>query len=135
MTLSDFALLILRLGIGLTFAAHGAQKAFGWWGGPGPERWRGAIKGMGFAPAPLFAWVSIAAELAGGLALAVGLLTPVAAALLLAQSIVIIFQAHWAKGFFNGQGGYEFPLSLAVGVVAIGLLGPGSLGLDAAAGL
>jgi putative oxidoreductase len=135
MTLSDFALLILRLGIGLTFAAHGAQKAFGWWGGPGPDRWRGAIQGMGFTPAPLFAVASIVAELVGGIALAIGLATPAAAALLIAQSVVIIFHAHWSKGFFNQGGGYEFPLSLAVGAVAIGLLGPGSMSVDGAAGI
>src|SRR5258705_9385140 len=103
MSTSDIALLILRLGIGLTFAAHGAQKAFGWWGGPGPERWAGAVAGMGFRPVSVFTYASIAAELGGGLLLAAGFLTPVAVAILVAQSIVIIFQVHWQHGFFNTQ--------------------------------
>lgn len=135
MDTSDLALLILRLGIGLTFAAHGAQKVFGWWGGPGMTNWRGAIASMGFRPPALFALVGAWAELGGGLLLAVGLVTPFAAAVLIAQSIVIIFHVHWSKGFFGAQGGYEFPLALGVGAVAVGLMGPGSLSLDRLLGL
>jgi putative oxidoreductase len=130
----DTALLLLRLGVGLTFAAHGAQKAFGWWGGPGPQGWRGAMAKMGYRPEGLFAPLSAAIELVGGLALAIGLLTPIAAAALIAQSVVIIGQVHWQNGFFNGKGGYEFPLSLGLGSVAILLLGAGAWSLDAAFG-
>ena len=49
------AVLILRLGVGLIFAGHGAAKAFGWWGGPGWAGWNGAMERMGFRPARLFA--------------------------------------------------------------------------------
>ncbi len=124
------AVLILRLGIGLTFAGHGAQKAFGWWGGPGMAGWNGAMEHMGFRPARLFAIVSMLAELVGGILLAIGLLTPFAAAVLVAQSIVIIFHVHWPKGFWNMKGGIEFPLALATGALAIGLLGAGTISLD-----
>lgn len=78
----DAGLLVLRVVIGLTFAAHGAQKAFGWWCGRGWDRWRGAMFAMGFHPAPLFAVISIGAEIVGGLRLALGLLTQLAAAIL-----------------------------------------------------
>ena len=44
MDTNDFSLFILQLGIGLTFAAHGAQKVFGWWGGPGLLAWEGAME-------------------------------------------------------------------------------------------
>lgn len=135
MTDLSLALLILRLVVGLTFAAHGAQKLWGWWGGPGMANWRGAMQAMGFRPAPLFAAVSALTELAGGLLLALGLVTPVVAALLVAQSLVIIGQVHWAKGFFNTGGGYEFPLVLAAGVVATGLVGAGDVSVDASLGL
>jgi putative oxidoreductase len=135
MSTFDLAVLLLRLAVGLTFAAHGAQKAFGWWGGPGMERWRGAIAGMGFRPAEPFAYLSVAAELLGGLLLAVGLVTPFAAAVLVAQSVVIIFHAHWAKGFWNREGGYEFPLVLAAAVVAVGLVGAGAISVDSVARL
>lgn len=131
----DLALLILQLGVGLTFAAHGAQKAFGWWGGPGFAGWTGAMSHMGFRPARLFAIVSAGIELVGGLLLAVGFLTPVVAAVLLAQTVVIIFQVHWANGFFAGKGGIEFPLLLGVGAAAVGLGGPSAVSVDAYLGL
>jgi putative oxidoreductase len=126
----DLAILLIRLGVGLTFAAHGAQKAFGWWGGPGMTGWRGAITSMGFRPVALFAALSVLAELVGGLMLAAGILTPAAAAVLVSQSIVMIFKVHWPHGFFSSKGGFEFPLLLAVGAVAVGVAGPGQVSLD-----
>ncbi len=135
MTVTDLGLLVLRLALGLTFAAHGAQKAFGWWGGPGPLRWRGAVESMGFAPPSAFAIVSTANELVGGLLVAVGLLTPVAGAALIAQAIVIIVRVHWPKGFFNSTGGYEYPLMLLAAAMVVCLLAAGTLSLDWALGL
>ncbi|HZC33407.1 MAG TPA: DoxX family protein [Candidatus Bathyarchaeia archaeon] len=134
MTTMDAALLVLRLVAGLTFAAHGAQKMFGWWGGSGFAGWQAVMVRMGFRPAGTFAIVSALAELLGGLMLAVGLATPLAAAVLVAQTVVIIAAAHWKRGFFNRDNGYEFPLSLGAGVVAILLGGAGGLSLDAAIG-
>ena len=130
----DLALLILRLTVGLTFAAHGAQKVFGWWGGPGYQGWQGAMSQMGFKPAGLFAAISAGVELIGGLALALGLLTPIAGAALIAQSVVIVGQVHWRNGFFSTKGGYEFPLTLGVAVAAIVLIGAGAWSMDAAIG-
>jgi putative oxidoreductase len=134
MTIFNLAFLILRLGAGLTFAAHGAQKAFGWWGGPGPAGWSGAMVKMGFMPASLFAALSIGLELVGGLLLAAGFLTPLVAAALVAQSIVIIARVHWSNGFFATRGGIEFPLALGIMCAAICLAGPGELSVDAAIG-
>ena len=131
MDAQDFGLLIIRIVIGLTMAAHGAQKAFGWWSGPGPDGWTGAMTHMGFRPAAGWAAVSTGAELVGGLMLAVGFATPLAVAILTAQLIVIIFQVHWANGFFNTKGGIEFPLVLLAGVIGIALTGPGSISVDA----
>jgi putative oxidoreductase len=132
---ADIGLAFLRIVIGLTMAAHGAQKAFGWWSGPGPQGWRQAVTAMGFRPAGLWAPVSTLAELVGGTFLALGLLTPFAAAVLVAQSVVIIGQVHWPKGFWNRNSGYEFPLVLAAGAVAVALIGPGALSLDNALGI
>ena len=131
----DLSLLILQLGVGLTFAAHGAQKAFGWWGGPGLAGWEGAMQHMGFRPARLFAIVSAGVELVGGLLLAVGFLTPFVAAVLLAQTVVIIGQVHWAHGFFNSKSGIEFPLLLGVGAAAVGFGGPSAVSVDAILGI
>lgn len=135
MTTLDIGLLILRVGVGLIFAAHGAQKAFGWWSGPGIAGWRSGMERMNMHPAPVWAIVSIGAELVGGLFFAIGLVTPVAAAVLIAQSIVIVELVHWRNGFFNQQQGFEFPLALAVGALAVALAGAGRLSLDYALGI
>lgn len=127
----DAGIAALRITIGLIFAAHGAQKAFGWWKGPGYAGWTGAIGKMGFRPVALWAFISVAAELGAGPLLALGLLTPLAAAALVGQGIVIIARVHWANGFWNSNGGYEFPLALLGGSVAIALTGPGAWSLDA----
>jgi putative oxidoreductase len=135
MSIFDLALLILRLAVGLTFAAHGAQKAFGWWQGPGPVNWLKAVHNMGFHPPALFAAASIMAELVGGLALAIGFMTPLAAAILVAQAIVIVVKAHLAKGFFSTRGGLEFPFNLGAASMVVGLLSPGGISIDALLGL
>jgi putative oxidoreductase len=133
-TASDLGLLVLRLVVGLTFAAHGAQKAFGWWNGPGWTGWHNAIGRMGFRPIGLFTTLSIGAELVGGLLLAFGFLTPVAAATLAAQSVVIILKVHAPSGFWNKNGGIEFPLVLGLGAVALGLTGAGAFSVDLISG-
>lgn len=134
MTIADVSLLILRLVIGLTFAAHGAQKAFGWWNGPGPEKWRQAMAGMHFQPTGLWAAISIAAELVGGPMLAIGLLTPLAATVLIGQAVVLIVKVHLPHGFFNANHGIEFGLVMGAGAVAILGIGAGSLAVDQAIG-
>jgi putative oxidoreductase len=132
---TDLGLLILRLVVGFTFFGHGAQKAFGWFGGIGIEGWRGAVTGMGFQPVGLFVPLSIGAELIGGPLFAIGLLTPLAAMFLIGQLVVIISKAHLPKGFWNMAGGYEYPLTLAASVIAIALIGAGSISLDQVLGL
>src|SRR5262245_3323706 len=119
MSVVDVALLLLGVSAGLTVAAHGAQKAFGWFGGQGMAGWRGTVAQLGFRPPNLFATFSILAELLGGLSLALGLLTSVGAALIVAQTIVIVFHVHWPRGFWNTDRGIEYPLQLAVIAVAL----------------
>jgi len=135
MTSSDLGLLVLRLVVGLTMSAHGAQKAFGWWKGSGWAGWKAVMVRMGFRPATAWGVIGIAAELVGGLLLAIGFLTPLGAMALIGQSVVIIIKAHWSRGFWGRDGGFEFPLSLAAGVVAIVGTGAGALSLDAVLGL
>lgn len=131
----DVGLLLLRLSVGLTFAAHGAQKALGWWGGPGFAGWTGAIGKMRFAPAQFWAVVSAYVELLGGLSFAAGLLTAIGSALLFAQALVIVFRVHLPKGFWNRNSGVEFPLQLLAGSALVLLGGPGALSVDAALAL
>ncbi len=127
---TDVALLIVRVVAGVVFAAHGAQKAFGWSGGPGFAGWQGAMERMGMRPAPLWAMVSTAAELVGGILLILGLLTPLAAAALIGQAIVIVFHVHLPKGFWNAKGGFEFGLTLGAIALAIAVAGAGVISVD-----
>jgi len=135
MTSMDLGLLVLRVVVGLLFAAHGAQKAFGWWSGPGFAGWTGAMERMNLRPTTLWATASVAAELGGGLLLAAGFLVPVAVGLMVAQIITIIGQVHLPKGFWNTKGGIEFPLSLGAAAIAVLGAGPGAVSLDAALNL
>ena len=124
-------LLVLRLVIGLTVAAHGAQKLFGWWSGPGMAGWIGAMHRMRIRPAVPWAWMSALAEFLGGLGLAVGLLTPLPSLAIAGAMLVAIALVHWPRGFWSTKGGYEFNLSILAAIAAIALTGPGAYSLDA----
>jgi putative oxidoreductase len=129
----SYGLLFLRAPIGAIFFAHGAQKLFGWWGGPGLKGTSGWLASMGFrAPAALALMVSLAEG--GGLLFALGLLTPLAALGMTSAMFVAIWSVHWKNGFFVGKGGYEFNLALIAASVAIAATGPGRLSLDRALG-
>jgi putative oxidoreductase len=134
-TLMDVGLLIIRLSVGLTFAAHGAQKVLGWWGGPGFAGWTGGITRMGLRPARLWAAISAGIELVGGLALALGVLTPIASAFLVAQSTYIVVRVHLPRGFWNSGGGIEFALQLFAGSLMVVATGPGAIAIDPALGV
>jgi putative oxidoreductase len=128
-------LLILRVVVGLIVAAHGLQKLFGWWGGPGMTGWVGAMNRMRIRPAAPWAWLSALAEVLGGIGLAIGLLTPLPSLAIAASMLVAIALVHWPRGFWSTKGGYEFNLSLLAGVAAIAMVGPGAYSLDAALGI
>src|SRR2546423_5380191 len=81
-------LLILRLVVGLTMAAHGSQKLFGWFGGYGLAGTGGFLEQLGFVPGRRNALFAGLAEMGGGLLLAAGLATPIAAALALSVMVV-----------------------------------------------
>lgn len=128
-------LLLLRVVAGLTIAAHGAQKLFGWFGGPGLTRWRQGLQSQGFKPAWFWSSLAILGELGGGLSIAFGFLTPLGAAGMFAAMLMAIFKSHWKNGFWNSKRGLEFPLSLLTIGCAIGLMGPGTYALDTLFGI
>jgi putative oxidoreductase len=127
-----FGLLILRLVVGLTVAAHGAQKLFGWWGGPGMTGWAQVVEKLGIRPAKPWAWVAALSEFGGGLLLALGLLTPLASLAIVGSMLVAIATLHLSKGFWSTNGGYEFDLTLIASATAIAFAGPGAYSLDSA---
>ncbi len=128
-------LLILRLGIGLILSAHGAQKLFGVWGGPGMTKWAQSVQRLRIRPATPWAWVSALSEFGGGLLLALGLFSPLGSLAIIGAMLVAIATVHLAKGFWNGKGGFEFNLSLIVGAAALAFIGPGPYSVDNALGI
>jgi putative oxidoreductase len=131
----DIGLLVLRSVLGLTLAAHGAQKLLGWFGGPGLRGTAEGFERLGFVPAKRAAVMAGLAESAGGLVLVAGLLTPAAVAVLVAVMVVAGAGVHLANGFFAQNGGYEYALVLALAALSLAFTGPGALSLDAALGL
>ena len=68
----QWAALPLRLGLGLIFIYHGAQKLFGWYGGPGLDGVTGFFGNLGFAPASVWAWLVALVEFFGGVIIVTG---------------------------------------------------------------
>lgn len=135
---SDIGLLVLRVVLGGVFAAHGAQKVFGLLGGLGPAGTATALEGLGFTAFALpLAWVLGVGQLVLGALLVLGLLTPFAAAGLLATKIVAIALSLGPAGqpaapLFAAEGpnSLELHVLLAGGVAALVFAGAGRIALD-----
>lgn len=133
---TDLALLVLRVAVGVVIAMHGFMK-LGWVGKGGSPAgtagWFGNY--LGFKPGVFWAWVSIFAESLGGILVALGLFGPFPAAAVFADLVVVTIVAHVPKGFWSGNGGWEFPVPLAAGALAVALIGNGAYSLDRILGL
>ncbi|MGO4613649.1 DoxX family protein [Nocardia sp. 2YAB30] len=126
---TDIGLLVLRVVFGGILAAHGSQKLFGWFSGPG---WRANADGfekMGYNPGKVFGTLAGLCEFTGGVLLLLGLLTPLAAAIVLGTMINVI-NTTWHGGLLTGKG-YEMGLLFAAAATAIAFTGPGKFSLDA----
>ena len=133
---TDLALLVLRVAVGVVIAMHGFMK-LGWVGKGGSPAgtagWFGNY--LGFKPGVFWAWVSIFAESLGGGLVALGLFGPFPAAAVFADLVVVTIVVHVPKGFWSGNGGWEFPVPLAAGALAVALIGNGAYSLDRVLGL
>jgi putative oxidoreductase len=127
MSAYDVGLLIVRLCLGLTLAAHGLNKFFGGGRIAGTARW---FESIGMKPGRFHALIAALAETTSGLLLAAGLLTPVAAAGFVALMFVAAWTVHRPNGFFIVKEGWEYNLVLAAVAVGIATTGPGELSLD-----
>ena len=131
----DQGILVARLIIGLLMAAHGSQKAFGWFGGYGLAGTGGFFEGLGFRPGRPFAAAAAYGELVSGLLVVLGFLGPVGPALMLSVMIVAAVSAHGKNGLFATSNGIEVPLLYATVATALALTGPGRISLDTLLGL
>ena len=125
----SYGLLLLRIVVGATIFAHGAQKLFGWFGGNG-LRGTGTFFGSSGWRAPLLMALLAGLGETSGLAFAFGFLTPLAGVGMATVMLTAIFAVHWKNGFFNSNGGLEFPLTIATVAVALAATGPGRFSID-----
>jgi putative oxidoreductase len=131
----SYGILLLRVVLGLVIAAHGSQKLFGAFGGPG-LRGAAAFFGKLRFRVPLALAVAAAlAETGGGLLLALGLLTPLAGLALAVVMLNAAGAAHVRNGFWSTNGGFEYNLLIWTGAVALAATGGGRFSIDAALGL
>jgi putative oxidoreductase len=120
------AVTVLRVLAGFIFAAHGWQK-FSQFTIAGTQA---SFAQMGVPAAELAAPVVATLELVGGVALILGVLTRVFAALLALDMLGALFLVHAPAGIFAADGGYELVLVLAAAAIAIAFFGPARLSAD-----
>lgn len=120
----------LRLTLGIIFIAHGLQKVFGYWGGPGLSTWIGRDAPLGLRPAVFWLGAAAFAELVGGALVLLGLLTRVGAFGIACVMLVAMISVHWPRGFFAGTGGIEFTLALLGMALALLIAGGGRASID-----
>jgi putative oxidoreductase len=135
----DLGLMILRVGLGVLFVAHGLQKAFGLWGGQGLNGFEQTLADAGFKHAGILTYVGAGGQIGAGVLLVLGLFTPVAAAATLAyliNSLLVAVAAQPDSGYFAffRPEGHEYLIMLIVMAAAITLTGPGRYGFDAGRG-
>lgn len=128
----DIAVLLLRVVFGLFLVWHGVNKVKG--GLSGTSGWFGSI---GMRWPQIQARMAAGTEIIAGIAFAAGLLTPLAAAAIIATMLVAIVTVHWRVGFFIflPNGGWEYCASIICVAASIAISGPGEISLDNATGL
>ena len=131
----ELGLLVLRVVVGALFVGHGAQKLFGLFGGYGVSGTAGFFDQIGLRPARLHAVASGIAEVAGGVLLALGLVTPLAAVLVTAVMTAAVLTVHLRNGLWASANGYEYNLVVVAVVFALAAVGAGDWSLDNALGL
>jgi putative oxidoreductase len=126
----DTGLLLLRVVVGLLLVGHGSQKLFGWFGGHGLEGTGGFLRGLGYKPGKRWAFIAGLSEFAGGLLLAFGLFTPLAAAVIIGTMFNAAMSVHAKNGPWVSNGGWEYTLVIATTAAAMAFTGPGAVSLD-----
>ena len=132
----SLALLVVRLGLGVIFFAHGAQKVLGWYGGHGLKGTVSSFQQRMGIPVALGLIASFT-ELLGGLGVLTGFLTRLSALGIAIVMLVAVYKLHWQNGFFLNWGlqpgkGHGFEMNLALIAMALALMigGGGSLSID-----
>lgn len=122
----NLGLLVIRLIFGLSFARHGTEKLFGWFGGYGVIGTAGYFESIGLKPGVPLVILAGLGELLGGLFLAAGTFMPLAALLIIGSMIVAMITVTGKNGFGITAGGYEYNLAIIAVALGILLTGPGA---------
>jgi putative oxidoreductase len=131
----DLALLAARLAVGAGMASHGAQKALGWFEGPGPAGAAKLMHALGFRPGETYAQAASWNEIASGGLIALGLGGPIGPAMMISTMIVAQASVHWKNGFFAQKGGIELGVLYAAAALTFAATDYGGASFDAALGL
>ncbi len=128
------SMLILRIGLAVTFIAHSSQQMFGWKGGRGlmgtvynwKEKYRLPVS---------IGLIGVFTEFLGSFALLSGFLVRPAALALALFILVVIQKAHWRHGFFLARrpgedSGIEYTMALFLMALAVLFGGGGTLSID-----
>jgi len=128
----NLGLLIIRVVVGVTLATHGLNKIFGGGKIAGTAGW---FASMGMKMPKANAWIAALTEIGSGALLALGLLTPLAAAGMVAIMVVALITTHLKNGWFifNPGGGIEYVVVLAAVGIGLACTGPGKWSIDHAA--
>jgi putative oxidoreductase len=129
----DVGLLFIRVMLGIVFIFHGSQKLFGLFGGYGIEGTAGWMGSIGIPFPTVNAILAGGTEFFGGLLLITGIMARLAAIPLMFTMLVASFVAH-GSAFDIQKGGMEYPLTLAVVLLGLALIGPGNIALSCCKG-
>ncbi len=133
--LSPYMVPLVRFAAGIMLAPHGCQKLFGWFGAPPHQGYVAFFDKIGLHPASEWVYLIGLIEFVGGLCLAFGLFTRVAAAAIVCQMLYIVWFINWANGYFwTPKAGIEYPLMWAILAFSFFIRGGGRLSIDKAIG-
>lgn len=127
--MDDFGLLAVRVALGFVMMYHGTEKLLGWWGGEGIDGATAFFERLGYRPPRLMAYVAAVTESLAGALMILGLLTPIAATMLIGI-LVNVMAVHLRNGFSRKRNGIEYETVLLAIAVCMAATGPGRWSLD-----
>ncbi len=133
--LHDAALLLARGVLGASIAAHGAQKLFGWFGGPGPEGAAQFFGSLGFEQPNQMARMASLTEIASGVLIATGAGGPIGPMLLVSVMATAVGSFHLKNGYWNENRGFEMNTMYALVALLLAVEDHGHFSLDEAVGI